>query len=128
MELAGSADGTLIKLVTIGKLRKATDKTVELGGTFEAEMPKTLMPKKLEMIERESRQVSINGRDIRGTLLDIQAVSFERLGATMVNARAERRGRGSLSSGRMEKRPGVKKTTMEGGGNTNVLGGTLTMT
>ena len=100
MELAGNADGTLIELMTIGKLRKATDKTVELGRTREAEMPKTLMPKKLQMIARESRQVSINGRNIGGILLDIRAVSFERLGVTMVNARAERQGRGLLSSGR----------------------------
>ena len=127
MELAGNADGTLIELMTVGKLRKTTDKTVELGGTLEAEMPKTLMPKELEMIARESGQVSINGWDIRGILFDVRAVSFERLGATVVNTRAERRGRGLLSSGRTEKRSGVKKTTVEGGGNANILRGTLTM-
>ena len=53
MQLAGGTDGTLVKLMTIGKFGKTTDEAVEPGGTFEAEMPEMLMPKEFQMIPGE---------------------------------------------------------------------------
>ena len=50
MQLVGGTDGTLVKLMAIGKFGKTMDEVVDRGGTFEAEMPETLMPKELQMI------------------------------------------------------------------------------